>query len=134
SDPRYVNACAYARLALCVWEARPADFVKYHRWLMAGPRAPALDEARRRAAEIVGGAEALDAALVAPRVQQQLADALSIFRLTNTGPLPRLLLPSGILWGSGGSAEKLVSLLRRELASPSPVPAAKGIFSADRID
>jgi uncharacterized membrane protein len=153
ADPRYADACAYARLALGVWVSQAQAFASFHRWLMHGPRPPALENAQRRAAELIGdtSGERMSALLSGPHVRRQLADALTVFRLTGTSPLPRLLLPTGLLVGGSSSVEKLVVLLRDQLAtSPATTvptssavapsmfapstPAPADVFSAQRID
>ena len=106
---------------------------------MTGVRPPALDAARRRAAELIVP-QNLDAALAAPRIAQQLTDSLSIFRLTggSNSPLPRLLLPGGILHGGSSTEQNLLALLRRELSipkrdAPAQPPSAPQVFSAQQI-
>jgi hypothetical protein len=159
ADPRYVNACAYARLALAVWVANPQHFATFHRFLYEGVRPPPVEAARRRAAEMLGivpsddDDAALDAATGDPLVHQKLADALTIYRSTGSvgtaagavGALPRLILPSGILHGGISSAEKFMALLREQLLSapgtapaaarppPPPPAAATNVFSSRPI-
>jgi hypothetical protein len=141
-DPRYAGACRYARLALAVWEADPPRFAEFHRWLLRSPRVPKYEDARRRADECVG-AQAIEQALAGAGVQQQLDEALTIFRLTGA-KLPRLLLPTGMLMGGSNSEQHLITLLRTQLeggaitlaaAPPTiPAPAGTGAFSSKRID
>ena len=159
TDPRYANACAYARLALALWVARPEHFATFHRFLYEGVRPPPLNVARRRAAELLGivpsddDDAALDAATGDPLVQQKLADALTIYRSTGSigttagavGALPRLILPSGILHGGVSSSDKFMALLRGQLLGasgaapavsrppPSPPAAATNVFSSRPI-
>src|SRR5207253_9724195 len=83
-DPRHVNACRYARLAFAVWAAAPQRFVEYHEWLLDGPRVPPLEQARRRAEELIGAAQPIDQLLISPAVQEQLTDALTVYRLRRT--------------------------------------------------
>jgi uncharacterized membrane protein len=119
-DPRYANACTYARLALAVAQQGGLEpFAAFHRWLLEGSAVPSVDAARQKAAGLIGAPPADDA----PAVRAQLNDAVEIYRLTGTGPSPRLLLPTGILWGQVSSPQKLVDLLRQQLPAPSP-PAA----------
>lgn len=140
-DPRHDGACDYTRLALAVWTlATPRQFVEFHRWMLQGLRPPALADARRRAAELLGDG-ALTEALHGARVAQQLKDHLTVYRLTGAGHLPKLLMTTGMLWGQASSPQKLVELIRHEMgaASPAPAPAAKpqtpkSVFSGQRID
>jgi hypothetical protein len=141
-DPRYLGACRYARLALAVWEADPHRFAEFHRWLLRGPRVPRYEDARQRADECVG-TQAIEQALAGTGVQQQLDEALTIFRLTGA-QVPRLLLPTGMLKGGSNSEQHLITLLRTQLenaattlaAAPRiiPAPAGTSAFSSKPID
>jgi hypothetical protein len=114
--------------------------------MLQGERPPALADAKRRAAELIGR-QTVEAALRDPRVEQQLKDHLTIYRLTGAGHLPKLLMTTGMLWGQVSSAQKLVELIRQEMngspAAPAPGPApapkppsaaAGSVFSGRRID
>jgi protein-disulfide isomerase len=125
-DPRHTNACEYAKLAMAVDAVDPGQFPGFHSWLFDGPGPPSLDAARAKAITLVGEG-ALNEALGSQRVRQQLADGVAIYRLTGGGPLPKLLLPTGMLMGKVSSAEKLLALFREQLANvAAPVAAAKG--------
>jgi thiol-disulfide isomerase/thioredoxin len=140
--PLHVNACAYSRLAMAVWHCEPAKFVSYHNWLFTGPRPLALETARQKAIELVGETP-LAQALDSPRLQRHLADGLTVYRVTQAGPLPKLLLPGGLFIGQITSADKLLAVLREQLQSgptasaPSAATTAsappRSPFSQDRI-
>jgi len=117
-DPHHANACEYARLALAVGIANAARFSEFHDWLMKGPNAPALADARAHAVNLIGAAQ-LQQSLANPRIQTQFADGVNIYRLTGAGPLPKVLLPTGILAGKISTSEKLIALLREQLAPRS---------------
>lgn len=111
-EPRYIHACDYARLAVAVWSRTPAEFAAFHDWLMEGLQPPALDHARSRAGPMPDDV----------RTPQPIADGTTIYRLTGAGPLPKLLLPTGLLTGQISSPEKLTALLREQL---QPAPPAQ---------
>ena len=48
TKPPHELACEYARLALAVWNVRPAVFAEYHDWLMDPPDPPSLADARKK--------------------------------------------------------------------------------------
>jgi protein-disulfide isomerase len=137
-DPRHYNACAYTRLALAVWHCGRSLFTEYHHWLLAGERAPSLNEARRRATLLVDE-QALQTVMGSPQIDRKIADAVSLFRQTGSGELPKLLLPTGMLWGQASSAAKLTQLLMKQLNAsggsnqPTPPPQAE-VFSNRHIN
>ena len=105
-------ACEYARLALAVWNARPAAFAQYHDWLMDTPDPPSLAEARKRASELIGR-EALETALGSERIDRQVEDDVRIYHLTGQNAIPTLLVKDFVLVGSPSSTDKLCESLEK---------------------
>src|SRR5205814_733539 len=54
-----------------------------------------------------------------PRVAQTIADGVSIYRVTNAGPLPKVLFMGGMLMGQITSEEKLLEIIAGQL-TPAP--------------
>lgn len=119
--PEHANACRYARYALAVWKAAPEKFAGYDAWLMAGagPRPPAIEEARRRA-EVAVGAEALGRMLVTPELEQALHQAGILYQTLEAGEIPKLLLPDKVLTGNVGSAKQVDDTLQQCFRSDLP--------------
>jgi uncharacterized membrane protein len=120
-EPKHVNACAYARLALALASVDEAQFPAFHRWLFEGEHPPSVEQVERRAAQIAGEGRLRDA-LTGARVKQRLDDGLTLYRLTGKGPLPRVLLPTGVLMGEVSDSAYLITLLREQLAAPPIAP------------
>jgi hypothetical protein len=132
-DPRHVNACQYARLALAVWHTAPERFVEFHEWLMdGGPVPPPLDTARQRASALLGEHRLSDS-LADPRNDQRLADAANLYIRTNPYQLPKVLLPQGVLWGDVGSEENLIKVLDHDFRKfeMGPAPSAQNVPNLD---
>jgi hypothetical protein len=124
-EPKHINACAYARLALAVATIDESQFVPFHRWLFEGEQPPTIDQAEARAAEWIGE-QALRDAITGERVKQRLNDGLTLYKITGKGPLPRVLLPTGVLMGEVSDTNYLVTLLRGELSKPPVMVGADG--------
>ena len=136
-NPRYARACDYARLALAVWETAPAQFAGFHRWLLEGTDPPPLETAKQRAVQL-SSEQAIEQAIAGPRVQQMLADGVSVYRVTGARMLPKLLLPTGLLTGEVSSEERLITLLRQQLSGTPVAPPSQtrptALFSARPIE
>jgi uncharacterized membrane protein len=134
-NPLHADACAYSRLAIALWHCQAPRFVEFHDWLFAGPRPPALEITQRKAHELAG-AENMAQALAAPRVAQQISDGVTVYRATQSGQLPKLLLPGGLFIGQISSAQKLIEVLRQQLQQQPPATApssSAGVFSQNPI-
>ncbi len=114
------GSCTYARLAMAVQAAAPAAFPGYHSWLLEGTSAPELDEARRRAEELLGGAEELVVALADPRVEQWIKDGLAIHAFTGGRTILKFITARNVMRYSGGSKSPLHRSLDEALGLPSP--------------
>jgi hypothetical protein len=122
-EPKHVNACAYARIALAVAATNEAEFPAFHRWLFTGEHPPSVEEAEKAAAQVVGGGAFLRDAMVSESVKKRLNDGLTLYRITGKGPLPRVLLPTGVLMGEVTDSGYLIKLLREQLTAPVAAPA-----------
>lgn len=94
------NACDYARLGLAVWRASRTAFAEFDNWLFAPPAPPSIDEARQKAAELVG-ADKLN--LTDPWVGKTIQRSIDLFEansraMTNT-QMPQLIIGKSIVLG-----------------------------------
>ncbi|HOA62008.1 MAG TPA: vitamin K epoxide reductase family protein [Verrucomicrobiota bacterium] len=108
------NACEYARLSLAVWRADRAAFREYDEWLFGPHRPPPVEQARRRAAELVG-AEALERALTNEWITQHLHTNAylhaSNWVAAGTPTVPQLVIGPAISSGPLASLRELTGLL-----------------------
>lgn len=115
TEPRFVDACELARLALAVWRADRARFPEFDRWLFDSERPRARDAARREASRLIGAA-ALESALRDPWVEERLAADVEAYIASDVKQLPVLLAPGrSALVGRAQDAAALEQLLRDEL-------------------
>jgi hypothetical protein len=112
------NACAYARLGLAVWRAKPDIHRQFDDWMFAGNKPPPLDQARERAAQLVG-ADKLKSALADPWVAEQIRTDCQIHRANwlavESAAVPQIILGNAISSGPINSVEHLRILLLQYL-------------------
>ena len=110
------NSCDYARLGLAVWRAKPEAHRQFDDWMFAGTKPPPLEQARERAAQLVG-AEKLRSALADPWVAQQILADCKIFRANwlavDSSALPQIIMGNAVSSGPVNSVEHLQILLNR---------------------
>jgi uncharacterized membrane protein len=112
--PENLDACAYARLSLAVWFARPAAFRAFDEALMGGERLPSLGQARVRAEALVGRS-LLDQVERDPAVARQIdADVrlyIAMSRSLRTSRLPQLIFADAASSGEVDDAAALAQLI-----------------------
>lgn len=122
THPAFKDSCTLARYAMAVAAADRKTFETYHEFLMQGGRPPSVEEARRRAEEMVGK-EAFAEALQQPSVKQWMEDAMNVYRFIEGRSLPKLIVGDNVLSAGSGSKlaffEKFASLLGVEKPAES---------------
>jgi uncharacterized membrane protein len=112
------NACEYARLGLGVWRAAPQLFWQFDDWLSAGVTPPPVNQARDRAAQLVG-ADKLQSALADPWVLEQLLTDCKLHRANwlavDSPALPQIVMGNAISSGPINSVKHLQLMLSRYL-------------------
>jgi len=112
------NGCEYARLGLAVWRAKPTVHRQFDDWMLAGSKPPPLEQARARAAQLVG-ADKLESALADPWVAAQIRTDCKLYRANwlaaDNGALPQIILGDAISSGPINSVEHLQILLQQRL-------------------
>jgi hypothetical protein len=124
------GSCELARLAVAVWQTKPAAFAAFHDWLMESTETRSLEVARARAIEILGegvldlAANVLDRASAAEAVTREIEADNRIYQLAGAGTIPKLLTERLIIAGQPASAEKLFEVLEKHvgLQAASAVP------------
>jgi protein-disulfide isomerase len=89
--PPHRQSCEYALLALAVWRAKPQAFAEFDAYLWTSPQPPPLDDARRRASQLLGSEESLARAQADPWVAERLRQDIEIYRLADRGTIPKLI-------------------------------------------
>lgn len=123
-NPKHQAACELAELALAVWSADPLAFADFHQWLFASEDPPPVEEARAKAAALVGEEE-LARQMEDWRLQQRLSVGPHLYNICGRGAVPKLLLPPQILLRGGvHDRGNLLRLLSRELGFEEPSSAS----------
>lgn len=122
TPPAHADACAYAKLGLAVWRAKPAAMHIFDDWFFEkfnasdrfNPTPPSLEKAQQYAEELVGKA-ALNNAMREPWLDQQLAADVKIFEISvnqyRNGRMPQFIIGTNSLTG------KMPTAVLRELVS-----------------
>jgi protein-disulfide isomerase/uncharacterized membrane protein len=113
TDAHAEHACEYARLALAVWKADAAKFAAFDGWMFEGEQPPPVEEARKKAEQLVG-AETLKEAAAHADVEGRLAVSLKVFDFVGGGAIPKMLTANRVIVGETDSAEQLYALLEKE--------------------
>jgi protein-disulfide isomerase len=122
----FKDSCALAKIALAVWVARREAFPVFNRWLFSQesgdrwqPRS--LDDARAKAAELVGQAK-LDAAQADPWIDRYLQTSIQIYGETLQGgnAVPKFVFGSRWVIPEPYDADDLVLILHDSLGVPRP--------------
>jgi len=109
APPESTFSCEYARLCLAVYFADAVVYPTFQHFLMQGEQIPSVKEAKSKAAEWVG-ADKLVKLMTAPEVDQQLHDALQLYRHVGGKSVPRIILPDQVVATAGGAETKLFAL------------------------
>ncbi len=108
------EACHYARLALAVWNAKPKAFEQFHEWLMDPTDVPSVEDARDKAAELIGE-ELLSAALADKKISRQIEADGQIYHEAGHGAIPKLMTEKFVAAGQPQSAEQLYEVFETQL-------------------
>ncbi len=127
--PEHRDACRMARLGLAVWRAKPSAFAEYDDWMFESYQSRSYEEARRRAAELVGAGE-LNRALTDPWIHRHLRRSTQVFKETGGTGLPVVLIGRRTAKGKAETVAKSAAILfqamENELGIVPQVPAADG--------
>lgn len=110
----HTNACDYARLGLAVWRAKPSAIEPYDDWFFDAflnsrktsfiAQPPSVQEAKQRAAQLVGDPTKLEEALRDPWIDQQLAASIAIFGMSwqqySNGSMPQFIMGTNLISGT----------------------------------
>lgn len=114
TDDRHKGACDYARLSIAVWLAKPEAWHPFADYVMEGDTPPSVEDARAKAAELIGEEE-LAEAMVDERVDNQLNRNITLYEVTRAGPLPKIIGDSLLIFGRPGSDEEFYRVIETEL-------------------
>lgn len=117
------GACELAKLSAAVWRADRTRFADFHDWLFASidPRRPRA--AREQAASLVG-ADALDAAMADPWIDEQVRRSLAFVQLHERATVPMLAARRAVIYGRPASARVVIDFVADTFGiAPPPLPA-----------
>lgn len=124
ASPAYgKNSCELTKLALAVWLARPEAFEPFHDWLLTEQDALTLDQARSRAAGLVG-ADALAEAMADPRLSQMIRRDVDLAVHMDIEILPGIAVGKTTFRALPTEPEDFATLTRQLLSEPNYRPSA----------
>jgi uncharacterized membrane protein len=116
--PSVPNSCEYIELSLAVFHANRFVHGEFHEWLLTGEDPPPLEQARLRAAQLVGTNQ-LEMALTNDWVHQQMLTDCELhmanYQATGMAGMPQLIMGPVISAGVMNSPLHLLALLERYL-------------------
>ena len=113
-QPAHREACHYARLALAVWNTAPDEFAGFHEWLMEPKEIPTVEQARDKAARLIGRT-ALNEALADKKIAAQIEANGLIYHQAGHGQIPKLMNERFVVSGPPSSAEQLFEVLEKHV-------------------
>jgi uncharacterized membrane protein/protein-disulfide isomerase len=116
------DGCLFASMALAMWRADKEKFYQFDRWLIEAGSAsspPTAELARTKAEELLGGRDALTAALADPRTRAGIDKLTAIWDLlkskTGHATMPKMLLEGSLSEGAPASEAALLGILEKKL-------------------
>jgi len=102
----HMNACAYAKLGLAVWRAKPEAYLSFDHFMFQGEYPPGTDQATAYAAQLVGQ-DTLTKVLADPQLDVLLRVGISMFYSPSLERkvLPIIMTPEKIIYGYPETAE-----------------------------
>ncbi len=111
APPAHINACAYAKLGLAVWRAKPGAIEAYDDWFFevfnssqaVPPQPPSLEAAKQHAIGLLGDAGKLEQALLDPWIDQQIAMDVGVFEVSwkefKNDRMPQFIIGTNLVSG-----------------------------------
>ena len=117
TSPAHVDACHFARLGLAVFRAAPGKSAEFDSYLFEGSKPPVLEQARAKAAQMVGApalAKALDDPWIAQRIEENIRLYKSNYFKIRRGEMPQLMVGDAISVGAIKDPSEFAALLRTQ--------------------
>ena len=114
TDPKFVESCETARLAVAVWRTDASKFTEFHNWMFTGDQVPNFASAKAYAETLVA-AEKLAAELASQVPGQYIAKNVELYKRSGSGNVPKLMFPGTSVIGEFTSVDGLVDVIRREI-------------------
>ena len=116
-------ACRYAALSLAVYHLKPELWQEFDHWLFTGKEPPGVFEANQRAAELVGGEEALTKGLNSSWVGDQIRQSVAIYeanmRSRGQGQMPQVMIGRALSVGGINDPKRLFDTVRNQFKLPA---------------
>ena len=111
----FKNACTLAEFGMAVNIAKQDKFEEFHNFMMEGSHPPSVEEARKKAEELVGK-DNFEKALKDPQVKDWIANGVNVQRYIKAKTIPRLITQKHVVSYSGGSKAGFARLMKKVLA------------------
>ncbi len=114
TDPKFVESCEIAKLAIAVWRINPSRFSEFHNWMFSDAVAPNYDQARKFAETIVE-VKNLNAELESTVPGQYISQIVELYRRVGGGNVPKLMFPRTSIVGEFSSGDSLARTIQEQV-------------------
>ncbi len=114
TDPKFIESCEIAKLAVAVWRTDPSRFSEFHNWMFEGevPRTFATAKAH---AETLVDAKKLAAELNSDLPGKYVAKDVELYKRSGGGNVPKLMFPGTSIVGEFSAIDALADIIVREV-------------------
>ena len=113
TDPKFVESCEIAKLAIAVWRTAPGRFAEFHNWMFSEAVAPSYAQARGFAETLVDS-QKLNAELASKVPGQYITQTVELYKRVGSGNVPKLLFPGTSIVGEFTSGESLAEIISQQ--------------------
>jgi len=113
TNPKFIESCDIAKLAIAVWRVDPAMFGKFHEAMFTNEHAPTLAEATQIANEMVDR-DKLQGELNSGIPTKYIGAMVQLYERAGKGTVPKLMFPGTSIIGEFTSVESLVDVIKQQ--------------------
>lgn len=114
TDPKFVESCEIAKLAVAVWRVDPVRFTEFHNWMFEEAKAPNFAAAKAQAQTLVDVTK-LNAELASAVPAQYIAKTVELYKRAGSGNVPKLIFPTTSIVGEFTSGDSLVEIIKQQI-------------------
>lgn len=113
TDPKFIESCDIAKLAIAVWRVAPNAFGQFHDAMFAGAEPYTLSQANALAQTMVDPGK-LQTELASGIPEKYIASMVQLYQRTGKGGVPKLLFPGTTIVGEFSSSQSLADVIRQQ--------------------
>lgn len=110
TDPKFIESCDIAKLAIAVWRIDPAAFGQFHETMFADDAPKTLTEATTLAQSMVDPGK-LQSELASGIPGKYIRSMVQLYERTGKGGVPKLMFPGTSIVGEFSSAQSLADVI-----------------------